>query len=123
MANFVVFLDHSHANIFELHPEMTEEHHMVRHELKKHMGAEKEQNKHKDERKFFDDLIVHLKDAHQILLIGPGLAKTEFKHHLETHHHKAVNDKVVAVETVDHPTDGQIVAMGKKFFKNHLKFE
>ncbi len=121
MANFVVFIDHAHANIFELHPDHTDEHKLVRHEVRKHGDVEKERNKHKDERGFFDEVIVHLKAANQILLVGPGLAKTEFKHHLTEHHHAEIDKKVVGVETVDHPTPGQIVALGKKFFKNFAK--
>ena len=32
-------------------------------------------------------------------------------------HHALVADKVLSVETVDHPTDNQLVAFAKKYFK------
>jgi stalled ribosome rescue protein Dom34 len=123
MANYVVFLDHQHANIFELHPDKLEEKHLKRSEIRNHNGKEKEQNKHKDETKFFNEVVERLAQAHEILLVGPGTAKTQFQHHLEAHHQSTVSKKIVGVETVDHPTDGQIVALAKKFFKAHLSFE
>lgn len=123
MANYVVWLDSSLARIFELHPDKVEELHLKRVEFRHHNGAEKSQNAHKNLEKYFHELAGALKEAHEILLVGPGDAKTHFRHHLEAHHHADVNKKIVGVETVDHPTDGQIVALGKKFFKKHLQFE
>jgi stalled ribosome rescue protein Dom34 len=123
MANYVVFLDHDQADIFELHPTKLEEHTLKRREIKNHTGKEKEQNKHKDEGKYFKELVTALAGANEILLVGPGMAKTHFMHHIESHHQTTLSKKIVGVETVDHPTDGQIVALAKKFFKEHLQFE
>ena len=120
MANYVVWMDQEHANIFELHPNEVKETHMKRHEIRQHTGAEKEQNRRKNTDKFFGDVAQHLTGAHEILLLGPGLAKEHFKSHLESHHQELLGKKIVGVETVDHPTDGQIVALAKKFFKAHL---
>ncbi len=123
MANYVVWLDSSEAKIFELHPEQTTEHKLQRTEIKHHTGAEKAQNNHKNAEKFYHQLAEALTGAHEVLLIGPGDAKTHFKHHLSQHHHGTIENKIVGIETVDHPSDGQIVALAKKFFKNHLLFE
>jgi stalled ribosome rescue protein Dom34 len=123
MANFVVFIDQEHAKIFELHPSRVEEKSMARHEIRHHTGNEKDNNNRKNPEKFFRLVAERLGDAHEILLIGPGLAKTHFREHLDTHHLKDIGKKVVGLETVDHPTDGQIVALAKKFFKAHLQFE
>jgi stalled ribosome rescue protein Dom34 len=124
MANYVVWLDSSVAKIFALHPGEFEETKLKRHELKHHNNtADKAQNNHKDLEKYFHQVATALEQAHEILLIGPGEAKTHFKQHLLNHHHTKIADKIVASETVDHPTDGQIVALAKKFFKKHLQFE
>jgi stalled ribosome rescue protein Dom34 len=51
----------------------------------------------------------------EILIVGPGVAKLELIKHI--HHHDAkISNKVVGVETVDHPTDGQLLAYAKKYF-------
>lgn len=122
MANYVVWIDREHAKIFELHPNEVIETNMKRHEIRHHTGAEKEHNHQKHGEKFFCDVAHHLNTAHEILLVGPGQAKDQFKAHLEKHHHGSISNKVVGVETVDHPTDNQVVALAKKFFKAHLAF-
>lgn len=123
MANFVVWIDSVHAKVFELHPTKVEEKTLKRHEIRHHSGADQEQNNHKNAEKFFHELTGSLLNAHEILVIGPGDAKTHFRSHLDKHHHEQLAKKVVGVETVDHPTDGQIVALARKFFKAHLAFE
>ena len=123
MANYVVWLDSAEAKIFELHPKEVDEKTLRRKEIRHHTGVEKEQNNHKNAEKFFHTVADALSDANEVLLVGPGDAKVHFKHHLEHHHHSQIGDKIVGIETVDHPTDGQIVALAKKFFKSHLQFE
>ena len=121
MANYVVWLDSAEAKIFELHSTDTVEKTLKRTEIRHHTGVEKEQNNHKNLEKFLHSVALALADANEILLIGPGEAKVHFKAHLERHPHSAIGEKIVGVETVDHPTDGQIIALAEKFFKNHLK--
>lgn len=121
MANYVVSIDLDHAKIFELHPGKVEERTLRRHEIRHHSGVEKEQNNHKNAEKFFGQVAERLANAHEILLVGPGAAKGHFKDHLEKHD-RELSQKIVGVETIDHPTDNQIVALAKKFFKAHLQF-
>ena len=123
MANYVIWLDSEKAKIFALHPEEVSEKTLVRTEIRHHNAAEKEQNKHKNAEKFYHEVATALSSAHEVLLVGPGEAKVHFQAHLKNHHHAQVGSKIVGVETIDHPSDGQIVALAKKFFKNHLRFE
>ena len=123
MANYVVWLDSSEAKVFELHPTEVNEKTLRRKEIRHHNGVEKEQNNHKDGEKFFHTVAEALTGANEVLLVGPGDAKLHFKNHLERHHHTEIGKKIVGTETVDHPTDNQIVALAKKFFKGHLQFE
>jgi stalled ribosome rescue protein Dom34 len=117
MANVVVFLDSAHANIFEIGAGK-DDGPVARREIRKHVGADNSPQQ-SDEPKFYKDLCADLKSADRILLVGPGQAKTEFKHFLEKLSDKHTNDKVVGVETVDHPSDGQMVALGRKFVDAH----
>ena len=50
------------------------------------------------------------------MIIGPASAKTELARFLREQHPK-VSERVVAVETADHPSDGEIVAYARKHFK------
>lgn len=73
--------------------------------------------------KFFHRIAESLKDATELLVVGPGMAKKHFKSHLEEHKHGQLLSKMVGMENMDHPTDKQIVAEAKKFFRNHDLFE
>ena len=53
-------------------------------------------------------------DAGSVLITGPGNAKTELVEFIRLHDSKLA--KVIAgVETVDHPTDAQLVAYARKY--------
>lgn len=54
-------------------------------------------------------------DASEILVVGPGSAKLELLRHAEKHDPK-VSQKIIGVETVDHPTDRQLLAYARKYF-------
>ena len=56
-----------------------------------------------------------LKGAQEILVVGPAQAKLQLIKHIHAHDHAMVN-KVVGVETVDHPTDAQVAAYARKYF-------
>ena len=76
----------------------------------------------KNEEYYFHEVAKALKGAQELLLVGPGLAKTHFVAHLKHHHHMDLAKKVVGVETVDHPTEPEILAIARKFFKSHDMF-
>jgi len=53
--------------------------------------------------------------SQEILIVGPGVAKLELIKHIN-HHDAKISNNVVGVETVDHPSDGQLLAYAKKYF-------
>ena len=55
-------------------------------------------------------------DAGAVLITGPANAKTELVKHIHRHDPK-IMDLIAAVETVDHPSDGAIVAYARKYLK------
>jgi len=57
-----------------------------------------------------------LTGAGSILITGPAQAKAELLKHIHRHHPKLM-EFIAGVETVDHPTDGQLVAYARKYFK------
>lgn len=64
---------------------------------------------------YYDEVIDFLSDSEEIIIIGPGEAKGEFKKRLEI---KNPDNRIVGFETVDNMTDNQIVAKIKTLFKN-----
>lgn len=115
-----VWVDHKEARIFSLHPESTDEStilaplHNIHH---KHPTGREGAKEHPDDAKrFFHEIGRGLEGAEEILLAGPGAAKLEFLRYLQNHE-RALEPKIVGIETVDHPTDKQFVAFAKKCFK------
>lgn len=116
MSATVVWMDHQHAKLFHLAAggqmktqelaNSTQEHHTRSHKEDRHASDG-----------FFHQVISALSSSSEVLLMGPGTAKTEFQHHLEKHGHAAIAKKIIAVETVDHPSEKQILELARKTFK------
>ena len=66
---------------------------------------------------FFEDVTQAVADAGQILIMGPANAKTELMKHIQRDHPELIK-LVAGVETADHPTDGELVAHARKYFKS-----
>jgi stalled ribosome rescue protein Dom34 len=62
----------------------------------------------------------HVADALQpagaILITGPASAKTELASYIQ-HNRPELARRISGIETVDHPTDGQLLALARSFFK------
>jgi stalled ribosome rescue protein Dom34 len=70
-----------------------------------------------DEHRFFRALADTLKDADQILILGPSMTKLLFLRYLQKTE-PALEARVVGLETADHPTDRQIAAHVRDYFKS-----
>ena len=68
-----------------------------------------------DEPPFYRQVAAALSDAHEILITGPSTAKTEFVKYLRKRA-AATWQHVVGVETLDHPTYGELLAEASRFF-------
>ena len=114
----VVWIDHREARVFHFNPSEVDrvvlhaEHPNlhIRHHRAIGSGHEPE------DQHFLRQAMEAIADAGIVLILGPA----QTKHVLEkfiADHNPALKAKIAAVETVDHPTDGQIVAYARKYFK------
>jgi stalled ribosome rescue protein Dom34 len=117
MTQYVVWLDSEKAHLFNMKSTGVEKSHLSAHGADHHTHNKKDLLEVAHVEHFYRDLALKLKDADQILLLGPGLSKNHFKTHLETHHTADLALKIVGMEDSDHPTDNQIIALAKNFFK------
>lgn len=115
-----VWMDHKEARVFAIHSESADETtvvaplHNVHH---KHAAGPEGAKEHpEDAKRFFHEIGRALDGCEQVLVVGPGTAKLEFLRYAHKHEH-ALESKVVGIETVDHPTDGQIVKFARTYFK------
>jgi stalled ribosome rescue protein Dom34 len=115
----IVWLDHREARIasFSLGSSHLIEVHSHSSERRIHRKArEIGSGKAADDHHFFDEIVAALVDIRQVLIAGPGNAKTAFETYI-TSRHVDLAKRVVGVETLDHPTDGELLAHARKSFK------
>lgn len=113
----VLWIDHHEARLFalegdDLHPKV-----MVAHPHRAAHAHRHDETRHaQSDARFLDDVAAALDGADPILIVGPSTAKLELIRHL---HRRAptIEARVVGVETVDHPTDGQLVAFARRYFR------
>lgn len=68
-----------------------------------------------EDKSYYHDIVEALKGSQEILVVGPAQAKLQLIKYMHAHEHSTA-EKVVGVETVDHPSDGQLVAYARKYF-------
>ena len=57
-----------------------------------------------------------LNGTHEVLLTGPGAARNEFRDWC-AHHAKATSAVIVGSIATDHPSDKQLVALARQYFR------
>lgn len=115
----VVWLDHTEAHVMHISPDDIEKSvvhpshpHAHLHAKSGHTGS----GRASEDKGYYHAIVEALTGAKEILVVGPAQAKLQLIKHIHTHDHGRA-DKVVGVETVDHPTDGQLVAYARKYFE------
>jgi hypothetical protein len=67
-------------------------------------------------RQYYQEIIQRIKDANQILILGPGEAKAEFQKELEKSKERVL--KKITIQPADKMTERQIAAKIRNFFSN-----
>ena len=117
MSHVTVWIDHAEARIFHIDGEADETtvtapaHHVHRHPK----GPTAEHNHPDDVHRFFRDVAKELEGVERILVVGPSTAKLQFIRYA-IKEDRSLEPRIVGVETVDHPTDRQLIAYSKRYF-------
>lgn len=114
-----VWIDHREARVFHVTEDAFDETTIAtpQHVHRSHPRGESGAKEHPDDAKrFFYEVARSLASSSHILLVGPSTAKLELLQYLHRHEH-AIAVSVVGVETVDHPTDPQVAAYTRTYFK------
>lgn len=115
--NAVVWLDHTKALVIHFDKDASESESLKTHSTHPH-PRQNHGDTHANEDDntlFFNDIANALTDSQQILVVGPAEEKAVFMKHLQSKV-PALAEKVKAVETVDHPSDGQLLSYARKYF-------
>ena len=113
----VVWIDHRVAKIFYLgldsvdektiHSDLATDHH--------HKANTIGSGKVPDDPDFFSSIDEALQDSEAVLLVGPGNEKTLLLKHLKEGPH-ARKARDLHAQPCDHPTDHEIIALGRHYF-------
>ena len=113
MFHAVVLIDHQTAKVMQFdsekflletvkaHPHLTPQHH----------------SQVRTEHEFYAAVCDALEGISEILITGSHQAQADFNHYLQKHR-KALVTHIVNWETVDHPTDGQLLALARGYFEH-----
>ena len=110
----VVRVDHQSAEVIEFNADKVE----VR---KVHAHSHHTPQHHSNvrtEHEFFGQVCDALAGIKEVLVAGSHTAQADFRHYVEKHR-PAVASQIAGWETVDHPSEGQLVALARKFFVAH----
>ncbi len=115
----VVWIDHREARVFHFNPTDVEKlvlhpdhptkhiHHKANSIGSGHAAADQD---------FLHAVAQSIADAGAVLITGPASSKADLVKHIDRHDPKLM--KVIAgVETVDHPSDAQLVAYARHYLK------
>jgi len=111
-------MDHAEAHVLQFTSDEVEKaviHSKGKHRQIHHRSGKPGSGKAPEDLEYFKSVIDSLYGAQQVLLTGPANEKNEFKKHLDAHS-KPLAARIVAVETSDHPTDGELLQKARKYF-------
>lgn len=110
----VLWLDHHQAKVLQFDAE-----HVLAERVKAHTHHTKQHGSAvRTEHEFFGEVCDALAGIAEVLVTGSRTAQSDFKHHV-TEHRPALAAHIVGYQTVDHPSDKQLVALARQAFVKH----
>lgn len=115
--HIVVWLDHREAHLIHFNREEAVNE-LVRSGGKPHLhikAGAPGSGRAAEDADYFDEIAAALKQAKEILVVGPGFERIEFMKYLNARH-ADIAARVLGYEAVDHPSDGALLAYARKYF-------
>ncbi len=110
----VVLIDHQSAQILQFDAE-----HVETQKIRAHNHYTRQHGSTvRSEHEFFGEVCDALAGVTEVLITGSQTAQADFRHYIEKHRPAAAK-QVVGYETVNHPSENQLVAMARKYFVKH----
>jgi stalled ribosome rescue protein Dom34 len=107
----VVLIDHQQAQVLQFDAE-----HVQASRIKTHQHYTKQHGSQvRSEHEFFSHVCDALEGVSEVLVTGSKTALADFRHYIEKHR-VPTSQRVVGFETVDQPTQHQLVALARQYF-------
>ncbi|MGE0714564.1 MAG: translational machinery protein [Alphaproteobacteria bacterium] len=121
----VIWIDHREARVFGFNADAADRKVLQAHDRHHHLHHGKGHlmgRRSPPDHAFLQSALDAVRDASEILVLGPGSAKLELIKHAHEHA-PALAERIVGVESADHPTDAQILAHARAYFLKHDRME
>jgi hypothetical protein len=118
LSHAVVWIDHLEAHVIQFYIDTSESQTIKtksKHTNVHQKAGTLDSGHYSADNSYLHEVIQAVSGAGEILIVGPGSAKLELFKHAQSHDIK-ISEKIVGIETVDHPSDGQLLAYAKKYF-------
>jgi stalled ribosome rescue protein Dom34 len=110
----VLLIDHHEARLVQFDAE-----HTVAERIREHSHHTKQHGSAvRSEHEFYAEVCEAMKGVAEVLVTGSHQSQADFRHYLQKHR-PAQEKQVIGYETVDHPTEAQLVALARKVFLRH----
>ena len=111
MFHAVVWLDHHSAQVLQFDAEQVQSQ-----TVKSHSHPTRQHGSEvRDQHEFYAQVCTALAGIAEVLVTGGNTGLADFKHYVDKHV-PALATRVVAYEPVDHPSEKQLVALGRSYF-------
>jgi stalled ribosome rescue protein Dom34 len=111
----VVWIDHNSAQVLQFDAE-----HVQAQKVKSHNHYTRQHGSTvRSEHEFFGHVCDAIADVPEVLITGAHTSLADLRHYVAKHRPQ-VAPRIVGYETVDHPSENQLVAFARKYF---LKYD
>jgi hypothetical protein len=107
-----VWIDHHQATIAQIDASPVPPRHVKAHEHPTAQHGSEVRSVHE----FFSDVCDAIDGVDLALVTGGKTTLADFRHYAEKHRARTAT-RIVAYDLVDHPTEKQLMALGRKFFE------
>ena len=108
----VVWIDHREAHVIQFNESASENeiiHTKSKHSHLHHKAGTLGSGHAAPDQSYLHEVTEAVASAAEILVVGPGSAKLELLRHAQKHD-PLIAKKILGIETIDHPTDKQLLA-------------
>lgn len=115
----IIWIDHHQAKVFRFNASDVDRDIIRPHDPTVHLHhkANVIGNGHAPvDKDFLRRVTESVSEAGAIMIVGPASAKTELASYVSAHAPRLAT-RLSAVEAADHPSDGELVALARKFFR------
>lgn len=111
----VVWMDHHSAQVLQFDAEQVQSQKVKAHQHHTRQHGSSVRTEHE----FFGEVCGALAGISEVLVTGSHTALADFRHYVDKHRPQ-VAPQIVGQEVVDHPSEGQLLALARQYF---VKFD